>query len=364
MSEKKIQVYFPAQYPIGTSPSQRFRIEQYFSYLLNENITFNIEPFITEYFYPIFFKKGFLIKKTLGTLNGFLRRCWSLRKIHKYDYVFIQREASPIGPPIFEWLYTKVFRAKVIYDFDDAIWIPRISESNRMAIHFKCFWKIKHIIKWSHQVIVGNSYLFQYANQFNKGVVIIPTSVDTVKKFNLLANQDVQKVSVVWTGSFSTNQYVEALSPVLNQLQKTVPFHFVVISNKRPNIHLQDMEFVEWSELNEVSTLAQCQIGIMPMSKDEWSKGKCGFKLIQYMSLGIVPVADNWGANADIIENNLSGILIQSADEWIEKLKILIQDTAQRKLISHHAQLRAKASFSLDNNFSLLFPLFRDTILP
>ncbi len=364
MSETTIQVYFPAQYPIGTSPSQRFRIEQYCSYLLNENIVFHIDPFITEKYYPIFFKRGFLFKKILGTLNGFLRRCWSLIKIHQYDYIFIQREASPIGPPIFEWLYAKVFNKRIIYDYDDAIWIPRISESNRIALHLKCFWKIKYIIKWSHQVIAGNGYLFQYANHFNKRVVTIPTSVDTEKKFNLSANQDVQKVSIVWTGSFSTNQYVEALSPLLYQLQKVVPFHFVMISNKRPNIYLEDMEFVEWSESNEVSTLVKCQIGIMPMPKDEWSKGKCGFKLIQYMSLGLVPVADNWGANADIIENNLSGILIESTDEWIEKLKMLIQDTAQRKLISHHAQLRAKASFSLDKNFSLLLPLFRDTILP
>ena len=97
-----------------------------------------------------------------------------------------------------------MLKKKIIYDFDDAIWIPNISEGNRMARYMKAYWKVKHIIRWSHKVSAGNQFLVNYARQCNSHVVYNPTCVDTLKKYNVQAGQDREPVTIGWTGSHST----------------------------------------------------------------------------------------------------------------------------------------------------------------
>ena len=364
MSTPPIKIYYPSQYPAGVSPSQRFRIEQYIPFLKKESIHFKIEPFISETFYGIFFQKGHTVKKITAIILGFAHRLLSLFTLHKFDYIFIQREASPIGPPILEWLYARVFRKKIIYDFDDAIWLSRISDNNRIGIYLKCFWKIKKIIGMSHHVIAGNKFLYNYAKKYNNSITLLPTCIDTAARTNFIVNQDTALVTIGWTGSFSTNEYLEKLYPVLHQLQQELSFNLIVISNKRPTFVLDNMEYIEWNESVEVETLAKCQIGLMPMERDEWSRGKCGFKLIQYMALGIVPMADAWGANNEIIENDVSGILVYNHQEWFEKLKAIIIDASKRKSIGLEAVKKATEIYSTENNLPLLISLFSNTSLP
>jgi glycosyltransferase involved in cell wall biosynthesis len=351
MSGKKIIVYFPAQYPKGVSPSQRFRLEQYEFFLLSNNIEVITEPFISSSNYNFFFSKGYFSKKVFSIIMGFLRRTWRLFKLFKYDYIFINREASPIGPPIFEWVYSKVLRKKIIYDIDDAVWLPNISSANKIAYYFKCFWKVKYIIKWSHVVIGGNTYLCNYAKQYNHNTYLIPTTVDTINHYNKMALQtNIEMITIGWTGSFSTMKYLEKLVPVFKILETKYLFKLLVISNKKPTFTLNNLEFIEWSEQVEVSLLSKCNIGVMPMEKDEWGLGKCGFKIIQYMALGIVPVAENWGANGSIVENNVNGFLADSEAEWIDKISLLIEDEALRKQMSLKAIKTAGEKFSVMAN--------------
>src|SRR5690606_20333757 len=157
--------------------------------------------------------------KIYGVLKGFAKRFLLLFSIRRYDYILMQREAAPVGPPIFEWLYIKLLGCKVIYDFDDAIWLPNISDQNKAAKFFKFFGKIKKLCKWSRRVSAGNHFLCNYAMQFNNDVVYNPTCVDTENQHNILANHDVERVTIVWTGSFSTLKYLRLVEKVLQQLQ-------------------------------------------------------------------------------------------------------------------------------------------------
>src|SRR5690606_18866349 len=119
------------------------------------------------------------MQKAAGIIKGYLNRLkTTLIDVHQYDYVFVHREAAPMGPPVFEWIVSKLWRKKMIYDFDDAIWIPNTSAENRLAGWLKCVWKVKHICKWSHTVVGGNKYLCDFARQYNDNVVLIPTCVD------------------------------------------------------------------------------------------------------------------------------------------------------------------------------------------
>src|SRR5688572_29993581 len=121
---KKKSIHFWVLYPERSAPSQRFRVELYLPFLSQNGFSYSMFSFLDAETWNIFYKNGYRLKRFLGIVKGFLRRISHLFKSVNADYIFILREASPVGPPIFEWLLSKVFRKKIIYDFDDAIWLP------------------------------------------------------------------------------------------------------------------------------------------------------------------------------------------------------------------------------------------------
>ena len=265
MENKLKKILLIVQYPENESPGQRFRFELYKDLLLENAFNVTTKSFFDQKGYQIIYNYGFVVTKFLAIIKGFFKRFLLIFSIHKYDYIFLQREATPIGPPIFEWLFIKVFKKKVIYDFDDAIWIRMVSEQNSLATMVKNTGKIKKICKWSYKVSVGNDFLYKYALQYNPVVVYNPTCVDTDSKHNLLANHDVERITVGWTGSFSTMIYLDIVVTALNRLQEKYDFDIKIISNQEPSFQLKNVQYIEWSEQNEIAELASCQIGLMPL---------------------------------------------------------------------------------------------------
>ena len=330
----------------------------YLPYLEERGLRVITRSFITRDFYTLYHKKGHLLQKGFGVLYGFVRKFFQLYYLFSADFVLVQREATPIGPPVFEWIYARVFRKKMIYDFDDAIWIPNTSEANKIANSLKCTWKIKYLIKWSHTVIAGNHFLYEYATQYNKNVRLIPTCVDLKNRYHLRADQEVPKITIGWTGSFSTMSYLDLVIPVLKRLEKEFEFTFFIMSNRAPEFSLKNQIYKEWSEELEVSALRNCQIGIMPLTRDTWTLGKCGFKIIQYMALGIVPVADAWGANKDIISNGEDGFLVENESAWEASLRRLLEDQVLRKQLAERAVRKIEAKYSLEANLETFVQVF------
>ena len=276
----------------------------------------------------------------------------------KFDFVFIHREAAPIGPPVFEWIISTVFRKKIIYDFDDAIWIPNTSNVNRIASWFKAFWKVKYICKWSYKVVGGNDYLCAYARLFNKQVIKIPTCVDTVNRHNRLKNQLTEKIIIGWTGSQSTLKFLEPVTPVLKSLKDKFDFEFVIIADKAPSFDLPFAKFVQWNEVTEIEDLLQLNIGVMPLDNDPWCEGKCGFKLIQYLSLGIPAVASPIGVNKNIIEEGVNGYLCNNSEEWIKALTSLIKDESLRRQMGKDGREKMVTNYSIQSQTSNFLNLF------
>ena len=177
---KSIQFIIPAE--IGISPGQRFRFEHYLSILEERGFKIKISPFYNITSWNSLYQKKQYLNKFLAVTNGMLRRVVDTFTSIKYDYIYIYREASPLGPPIFEWVLFKIFKKKIIYDFDDAIWVPQTSTYNKNILHLKWYSKIKLICSWSYRVSVGNDFLKEYAEKYAKSVRVIPTVVDTKKK--------------------------------------------------------------------------------------------------------------------------------------------------------------------------------------
>ncbi len=320
----KKSLYILAPYPFGEAPSQRFRFEQYLDYFEKEGFEIHFHPFLNEKTWQKLYKNGSAIQKALGFFSSFLKRWVLLFKLPKADMIFIHRETAQIGPPVFEWIIAKVLRKKYIYDFDDAIWLPNYSASNARFHRLKAYWKIKFCIRWAHHISAGNDYLADYARQYNKNVTVIPTTIDTENHHNKQTDYKSLPVKIGWTGTHTTMHYIDEIIPVLQKLEKSHEFEFVVISNQAPTYDLKSLRFVPWKKETEIKDLAQFSIGVMPLRADKWSEGKCGFKGLQYMALGIPSVLSPVGVNNKIIEHGKNGFLVASQIEWEKILVDLI----------------------------------------
>lgn len=352
------QILFLVQYPENVSPSQRFRFELYKDLLAQNGFIVTTQSFIDNAGYAVIFKKGFFIQKTIAVLKGFLRRIQMLFTVNKYDFVFLESGVAPIGPPVFEWIMIKWLKKKVVYDFDGAIWVQPVSDMNRFFGFLKNKGKAAHICKWAYKISCGNEFLCNYAKQYNNNVVYNPTCVDTEKQHHIPSLQDVEKITIGWTGSFSTLPYLKLIVPVLQRLQEAYDFNFKIICNQQPKLAIKNLQYIEWSEENEVTELATCQIGLMPLTQDEWSEGKCGFKLIQYLSLEIPAVASPVGVNKKIIEEGVNGFLCDTEEQWYAAIEKLILDKNLRKQLGKNGRKKIINAYSLLSNADNFLSLF------
>ena len=355
-------IIFLCPYPIGQAPSQRFRFEQYFEILRASGFRVTVAPFLSVGGWQVLYQPGNYFKKLLALSRGFCLRWWQLFTLPAYHYVFIHREAAPLGPPVFEWIISNLFRKKIIYDFDDAIWIPNTSHVNRAVAFLKGHGKVKHICSWSYKVSVGNDYLGNFAAKWNKQVVYNPTTIDTETLHNpaLYPSKNKTGLCIGWTGSHSTLKYLDELIPVFMQLQEEFPeLTLRVIADKPAALNLKLVEFVAWNKDTEIADLLQIDIGIMPLTDDAWAKGKCGFKALQYLALGIPAVVSPVGVNTIIVSHGTNGFVCTTTEDWLTALRKLIRDSALRKTMGTKGRITVEQHYSVRSNTATFVGLFR-----
>jgi len=226
-----------------------------------------------------------------------------------------------VGPALVERLLTSGNRPPVVFDFDDAIFLPSVSDANRLIGASKRPQKVATIIRRSRHVIAGNAFLAEYARRFNPAVTVIPTCVDTTR-FMPAAPPAVHDAPIVgWIGSPTTASYVRRLAPVLQRVRAQHRFTLRVSGGGAPlAIDGVEVDNIDWSLDREVELFNGCDVGVYPLTDDEWSKGKCGFKAIQFMACGVPVVAAAVGVNREIIQDGVHGFLASTDAEWIEKL--------------------------------------------
>ena len=339
-----------APYPKGEAPSQRFRFEQYLDFFKEQGYTIEFHSFLSDKTWKALYKEGSFFAKAFGMMGSFWRRFLLMFKLRSADFIFIHREASMIGPPIFEWIIAKLLRKKFIYDFDDAIWLPNYSDSNARFQRLKAYGKVKRIMKWAHIVSAGNQHLLEFAKQYNPNVRIIPTTIDLENVHNVATDQYVSIPIIGWTGTHTTMNYLDELVPILRDLEGTHNFVFRVISNQAPSFELKSLEFIKWNKETEIEDLAKINIGVMPLTDTIWAKGKCGFKGLQYMALKIPSVMSPVGVNTSIVEDGKNGFLCDSPEEWKQILINLLESEALRIEIGKAGFQTVKASYSVEAN--------------
>lgn len=354
----KNKIAFIVPYPKGIAPSQRFRFEQYLTFLQEDQYVFSVFPFLTDKDYNLIYQPGNFLLKSIGIFIAFFKRCLLMFQLKQYSIVFIHREASPIGPPIFEWIIAKILKKNIIYDFDDAIWLNNTSDTNQFISRIKRHSKVASICRWSSMITCGNHFLMDFAKQHNSNVVYMPTTIDTQITHNQIKQHKDGDVTIGWTGTHSTIKYLYAIEDVLFKLQQDLNFKFIVISDQKPLFKKLKITFISWNKEEEIVDLLNLDIGIMPLIDNEWANGKCGFKALQYMALEIPCIISPVGVNTAIIEHGVNGYLANNKDEWKDYLTKMIHSKELRTQFGKAGKETVLNSYSViahRQNFSSYF---------
>jgi len=283
----------------------------------------------------------------LASVGRVLRPCFvpavvfprlrALRRLEKGDVVIIQRPLLELPLTFLERLIAR--RHPVIFDFDDAIFL-----------NFGGHRKIRTLVGLARHVIAGNAHLAAFAASPDK-TSVIPTVVD-LSRYPLAPPRfgRGREVVVGWTGlSSNYGHLATAAAPIAQALRETGA-RFRVISDRPPpaSLALLRAEYVPWRADTEASALEALDIGVMPLPDGPRERGKCAFKLIQYMALGKCGVASPVGANCEVVQPGENGLLPPTPGDWTKNLLRLIDDPEERHRLGRAARARIAARYSLD----------------
>jgi glycosyltransferase involved in cell wall biosynthesis len=224
---------------------------------------------------------------------------------------------------------------KIIYDFDDAVMYSPRKPDSRHSSHKRLF---ERTVKLADCVIAGNAYLAEHAKPFCRDVHILPTGLDT-KKYDTPKPASDGKIRLVWIGSRATLEYLQAITPALERIGKQYPNVVLrIICDAFLNFSKMPVERCVWSLETEAKDLAACDIGICPLPDDNFTRGKCGFKILQYFAASLPAIASPVGVNVDFVRPGFTGFTAQTEQEWLDTLKKLIENSKLRQAMGQTAK--------------------------
>lgn len=355
----KVLAWVP--YPLEVAPSQRYRIEQWSPYLREMGIEVTFQSFASPSLSRLLYERGRWAAKAAEMARGLARRFSEALQAKRYDAVFLQREAALIGPAWSE----RVLRARqpaLVYDFDDAIYLPYVSPTNRYLSYLKFPWKTRTLCRIAAAVVAGNDHLAAYASRYNDRVFVVPSTV-SLREYQPRPIPSADRIPVVgWTGSHSSVAYLAVVREALQELRRRRPFRLLVIGVEHFEIPGVEVECRPWSAASEVRDLWDVDVGIMPLPDEPWARGKCGMKAIQYMGIGIPAVVSPVGANREIVQEGATGFHAATRAEWVEKLDLLLGDAELRRRLGGAARESVRALYSAETQAPRVAEILRQVV--
>ena len=323
--------------------STRQRLMQYCDFLQFHGISVDAVPLLDNTYVESLARR----KKSsrLRLISSYWARLRLLLSARNYDVIWLHYEAFPYLPSFMERL---VFFAgvPVVYDFDDAIF-HQYDNHNNLLVRALLGGKLKPLLRRVSVSFCGNAYLKDYSERFCNNSVILPTVVDTDVYRAVPNTSTPRSLTIGWIGSPSTWQQLRPIVPLLVRMKDELNLRIRVVGAGYVNEDFAAVDFVDWSEDTEVSEIQRMDIGIMPLPDEPWARGKCGYKLIQYMACGLPVIASPVGVNSEIVEHGVNGFLATTEQEWRAALTKLIGDPDLRRRMGDAGRAKVDAEFSL-----------------
>ncbi|XGA80991.1 glycosyltransferase family 4 protein [Halomonas sp. CH40] len=336
--------------------SSRLRSLQYLPALKQAGINVtSYALFDDEYLKHLYEGKG---RSLVSVACCYLQRIKQLRNLKQIDLIWLEYEALPYIP---YWLEQGLLPRGVPYvvDYDDAVF-HNYDLSSRRLVRSLLGQKIDKVMANASVVICGNSYLAERAHQAGaKQVELVPTVVDAARYSvsNKICHEKSTPLVIGWVGSPSTQHYVLQLKPVLEAMHRKYGVRLVLVG-AHPELAFQFGELpvviLPWSEESEAHSIESFDIGIMPLHDGPWERGKCGYKLIQYMAAGKPVVASPVGVNVEIVQHWQCGELAESSAQWSDALSRLLVDSSLRQSLGKRGRQAVEQHYSLQAQAPLL----------
>jgi glycosyltransferase involved in cell wall biosynthesis len=338
-------------FPVGVAAGQRLKYEQYFEDWRAFGFEITVSPFMDRALWEKLYEPGFYGRKAAGVLRGTFRRLRDLFRVGRYDVVYLHMNVTPVGTSLFERL-TRALARRLVYDLEDNV-IGADGGTRRhpnpILRYLKGNGKSRYLVRKADHVVTSSPMLNERCVELNerRACTYISSSVDTDRFVPATPYDDSRKVTIGWTGTFSTSAYLDLLRPVFQELADRVDFRLKIIGNFDWELAGVDLEVVRWTAEREVEDLQAFDIGVYPLSFDDWVIGKSGLKAIQYMAFALPTVATAAGTTPRIIRHGENGLLVRTDREWVDALERLVRDAALRRRLGQAARRDAEANYSV-----------------
>jgi glycosyltransferase involved in cell wall biosynthesis len=328
----------------------RYRVFQFREPLRALGIEIEPAPFFDDDAFARLYQPGRILGKAWDLARLSRGLATRLRTASRYDLAFVHRELWPLAG---QWPLQSLRRSQPrwVFDLDDAVFLPNVSEANRGFVGLKSHGSIGAIAKGARAVSAGNEWLAAWARRQRPDrpgdeVEVIPTVVDS-DLWRPARRADDGVVRLIWIGSPSTLRYLEAWGSVLSRLGARHPqleLHVIGARFEAPGLRCVSHA---WSAATETAIAERCDVGLAPLEDGDWERGKCGLKLLLYMALGLPAVASRAGVHPEIVAAGEDGELVGDDASLESALERLVCDPARR------AALGAAARGTLERRYSL-----------
>lgn len=333
--------------------SSRLRLYQYLPYLKNNGLEVTIAPLLgDDYIRGIY---GGKFSKLL-IFKSYITRLINISRASKFDLIWVEKEMLPWIPSCIE-LALLPATVPLVVDYDDAIF-HRYDQHKLSIVRRLLGRKIDLVMKRANLVIAGNEYLAKRAHDAGASwVEIIPTVLDTNRYMpSYFTDNDIPIIG--WIGSPSTTKFIQKISTALKEVTAIRRVQVVAVGANIEQISDLPIKTLLWTEASEVADIQHFDIGIMPLTDAPFERGKCGYKLIQYMACGKPVVASPVGVNSKIVSDGEDGFLASTHEEWVSALTKLIDNPRLRETMGSKGRQKVEVKYSLQISARRLLELF------
>jgi glycosyltransferase involved in cell wall biosynthesis len=351
-------------YAYGTVPGPRSSFELWERVLREAGIDLDYLVFETDGLREVLYQPGKVPTKVWEMARSYVRFApRAIRRARDYDAVLVNREATLVGPAVVERLVARTGKP-LIYLLDDPLYIPYRSPSNGWLSYLKFFGKVKSLCRMSAVVLANSPSHERYARNYNDNVWGIPSVVDgdLYTGWAPRGGSGAGAVRIGWSGSASTASNLGVIANPLATVVARDDVELRFIGAPESELPKLPHTALPWRAATEVEDLRTIDVGLLPLPRTPWTPHKFYLKLVQYMALGIPPVATPLGSNPILIKEGETGFLADTDGDWISKLERLVADQELRERVGRRAAELALSRYTLQANAERIVAAFRSSV--